>query len=106
VVRQWVVAIVLLTAALSGCGLVDTRPAPLARNCAEWSRLGADERLQTAEALIDPVLVASVRERQHVSADTPQDDLLVAAGGSIDKVCEIERRPGLLLTEIVTRLYR
>jgi hypothetical protein len=105
-VPRWAVVIVLLTASQGGCGLVDTRPAPLARTCAEWSRLGAEERLQTMEALIEPRLMVSVRERQHLSADTPDDDVLLAAGSSIDKICELERRPGLPLTEIVTSLYR
>ena len=50
--------------------------------------------------------MASVRERQHLSADTPDKDVLVAVTGSIDKVCELEGRPGLLLTDIVTGLYR
>jgi hypothetical protein len=48
----------------------------------------------------------SVRERQHLSADTAGDEVLFAVGGSIDKACELERRPGLLLAEIVNGLYR
>lgn len=105
-VRRWMVAIVLLTWALSGCGLIEPRPVPLAHTCAEWTRLAADERLQTAEAFIEPGLMPSVRERQHLSADTADDEVLLAVGSSIDKACELERRPGLLLAEIVSGLYR
>ena len=94
----------LLTATLVGCGLV--RPAPLARSCAEWSRLAADERLQTAEALIPPDLMTSVREAQHMPADSADGDVFAAVASSLSKTCEIERRPALMLTEIVTSLYR
>ena len=104
--RRWVLAVVLATATLSGCGLFDTRPDPLARNCAEWSRLDAAERLQTAAAVIEPGLMAAVRERQQLSADTPDDEVLLAVGSSIEKVCELEGRPGLLLAEVVASLYR
>jgi hypothetical protein len=101
-----VVAAVLLTAAASGCGLIDVLPVPHARTCGEWSHLEAEARLQTADAFIEPGLMASVRERQHLSAETADEDVLVAVAGSFDKVCEVEGRPGLLLTEIVTGLYR
>lgn len=101
-----VVAIVLLAAATGGCGLIDVLPVPHASTCAEWSHLGAEARLQTADALIEPGLMASVRDRQYLSADTPDKDVLVAVAASFDKVCEIEGRPGLLLTDIVTGLYR
>jgi hypothetical protein len=104
--KSRVVAIVVLTAAASGCGLIDVLPVPHARTCAEWSELGAEARLQTADALIEPGLMASVRERQQLSADTSDKDVLVAVAGSFDKVCQLEERPGLSLTEIVTGLYR
>lgn len=98
---------VLFGAALSGCGLVNPRPAPLAQNCNEWSRLGADERLQTAEAFIEPGLMADVREEQQLPADTADRDVLVLVGSSFDKVCEFsEVGPSLRLAEIVRRLYR
>ena len=105
-VRRCFVAIALLTAALIGCGLEDPRPIPLARNCAEWSRLDVAERLQTAQAFIEPGLITTVGERQHLPPDATDAELLAAAGSSFDKVCELERRPGLMLSEIVTSLYR
>jgi hypothetical protein len=100
-----VVAIALLTAAMIGCGLVEPRPVPLARTCAEWSRLNDDQRLQTAEAVIAPELMTNVRERQHLPPETTDAEVFAAVGSSIDKVCELERRPGLTLTEIITSVY-
>ena len=101
-----VVAIALLTMAETGCGLVNPRPVPLAQTCAEWSRLNADERLQTAEAIIAPELMLSVRERQHLPPEAADVEVFAAVGSSLTKACEVEGRPGLLLTEIVTSLYR
>jgi hypothetical protein len=100
-----VVAIALLSTALIGCGLVEPRPVPLARTCAEWSRLDDDQRRQTAEAVIAPELMTNVRERQHLPPETADEEVFAAVGGSIDKTCEIERRPGRILTEIVASLY-
>ena len=100
------VAIALLTSAIIGCGLVKPRPVPLARNCAEWSRLVADERLQTAEAFVAPELLANARQRQHLLPETADGEVFAAVGSSFDKVCELERRPALMLTEIVASLYR
>lgn len=97
---RYALATALLMAALMGCG-----PVPLAQNCAEWSRLKADEQLQTAHALIDPRLMMSVREKQHLPPDTTDVEVFAAVSSSFTKVCEIERRPGLMLSEIVTRLY-
>jgi predicted small lipoprotein YifL len=105
-VGRSVVAIALLTSAMLGCGLVNPRPVPLARTCTEWSRLNADQRLQTSEAIIAPELMTSVRERQHLPPETADAEVFAAVGSSLDKVCELERRPGLMLTEIVTSLYR
>jgi hypothetical protein len=106
-VRRQVASMVLLGAALSGCGLVDPRPAPLAQTCDEWSRLSPDQRLQTAEALIEPGLMADVREEQQLPADTAERDVFVLVGSSFDKVCEFsEVGPSLRLTEIVRSLYR
>ncbi len=105
-VGRHVVAIALLTTAMIGCGLVEPRPVPLARTCAEWSRLNAEQRIQTAEAVIAPEPMTSVRERQHLSPETTDVEVFAAVGSSIDKVCELERRPGLTLTEITTSLYR
>ena len=51
-------------------------------------------------------MMARVLEVQQLPADSPDDRVLDAVGSSFDKTCEIERRPGLLLTEIVTTLYR
>ena len=98
--------VVLVSTVAGGCSIIDPRPAPLARNCAEWSRLGDDELLQTAEALLEPQMMARVLEVQQLPADSPDELVLEAVGSSFDKTCEIERRPGLLLTEIVTTLYR
>ncbi len=104
--RRLIPVVVVFSVLVSACGIIDPRPAPLARNCAEWSRLDAGQRLQTAEALIESELMASVLEAQQLPADTPDADALEAVGRSLDKVCEIERQPGLLLAEIVTNLYR
>jgi hypothetical protein len=46
-----------------------------------------------------------VRERQHLPPETAEAEVFAAVGSSFDKVCELERRPGLMLTEIVTSLY-
>jgi hypothetical protein len=100
------VAFALLTTAAIGCGLVDPRPLPLARTCGEWSLLTDDQRLQTAEALITPDLVASARARQQLPPETTDAEVFAAVRASIDKVCELERRPGLTLAEITTSLYR
>ena len=105
-VGRSVVAIALLTTAIIGCGLVNPRPVPLARNCAEWSRLDTDERLQTAEAFVAPELLANARQRQHLPPETADAEVFAAVGSSFDKVCELERRPALMLTEIVASLYR
>jgi hypothetical protein len=101
-----VVALALLATAVIGCGLVDPRPVPLAWTCGEWSVLTDDERLQTAEALIPPDLMASARARQHLPPETADGEVFGAVRSSIGKVCELERRPGLTLTEITTSLYR
>lgn len=106
VVKRWVVACLLLAATLNGCGFIDSRPAPLARTCAEWSRLDADERPQTAEAFIEPGLMGSVPETQQLSADTPDDAVLLLVGSTFDMVCEFQGEPGTRLAEIVTNVYR
>jgi hypothetical protein len=105
-VSRQVVALALLATAVLGCGLVDQRPLPLARTCGEWSFLTDEQKLQTAEALIPPDLVASARARQHVPPEAADADVFATVRGSIDKVCELERRPGLTLVEITTSLYR
>ena len=104
-VGRAVVAIALLTTAVTGCGLVNPRPVPLAQTCAEWSRLNADERLQTAEAVIAPELMSRVRESQHLPPEASDAEVFAAVGSSLTKVCELERRPGLMLTEIAAGLY-
>lgn len=67
--------------------------------------MNADQRLQTAEAVIAPELVSSVRERQHLPEATDAE-VFAAVGGSLTKVCELERQPTLRLADIVTSLYR
>jgi hypothetical protein len=99
------IAIAVLTTGLFGCGAVDTRPVPLAGNCAEWSRLDADQQLQTAQAVIEPGLLSTVRERQQLAADADDAEVFAAVRTSLSKVCEVDRRPGLLLSEIIARLY-
>ena len=99
-VSRQVVALALLATAVLGCGLVDQRPLPLARTCGEWSFL-TDE-----QASIPPDLVASARARQHLPPEAADADVFATVRGSIDKVCELERRPGLTLVEITTSLYR
>jgi hypothetical protein len=104
---RWVLATTLATtlvAALTGCSLVP-RPVPLARSCGGWSELGATERLQTAQALVRPDLMDRVRDRQHLPRDTPDADVYSAVAGSLTKTCELERRPELLLAEVVSSLY-
>ena len=105
-VGRRVTALALLAAALIGCELVNPRPVPLARTCGEWSLLTADQRLQTAEALISPDLMARARDRQHLPSGAADEEVFAAVRGSIDKACELERRPGLTLAEITTSLYR
>ena len=105
-VGRQVVALALLATAVLSCGLVDPRPLPLARTCGEWSLLTDEQRLQTAEALIPPDLVASARARQHLPPETADMEVFAAVSGSIDKACGLERRPGLTLVEITTSLYR
>ena len=46
--------------------------------------------------------MTSVRERQHLPPETADADVFAAVGSSFTKVCELEGRPGLLLTEIIT----
>ena len=99
-------AIALLATAVSGCALVEPRPEPLAQTCAEWWRLSADQRLQTAQAFIPPELMASARKKQHLPPETSDGAVFAAVRGSIDKVCELEGRPGLTLTEVTTSLFR
>jgi hypothetical protein len=91
-------------AALTGCSLVP-RPVPLAVSCGGWSELGAAERLQTAEALVRPGLMDRVRDRQHLPRDTPDADVYPAVASSLTKSCELERRPELLLADVVSALY-
>jgi hypothetical protein len=86
-----------------GCGFI--RPAPLAQNCAGWSQLGDEGQLVTAEALIEPWLMDRVRERQQLPPQTPDAQVFGAVVSSITKVCELERRPDLLLTQLVRDLY-
>jgi hypothetical protein len=93
-----------LVAALTGCSLVP-RPVPLARSCGGWLQLGAAERLQTAEALVRPELMDRVRDRQHLPPDTSDGEVYSAVAGSLTKACELERRPDLLLAEVVSSLY-
>jgi hypothetical protein len=88
---------------LVACGLL--RPAPLAQNCAGWSQLGEEAQLVTAEALIQPWLMDRVRERQQLAPQTPDAQVYGAVVSSITKVCELERRPDLLLTQLVRDLY-
>ena len=68
--------------------------------------MDADARLQTVAACIAPVLMASARERQHLAPEAAEAEVLAAVSSSLDKVCEIERQPGLLLAEVVTDLDR
>jgi hypothetical protein len=88
---------------LIGCGFV--RPAPLAHNCAGWVQLGDEAQVVTAEALIEPGLMDRVRERQQLSPETPDAEVFGAVVSSITKVCELERRPDLLLAQVVQNLY-
>jgi hypothetical protein len=88
---------------LIGCGLI--RPAPLAQNCAGWLQLGDEAQLVTAEALIEPLLMDRVRERQQLPPQAPDAEVFGAVMSSITKVCELERRPNLLLAQVVQDLY-
>jgi hypothetical protein len=99
-------AVTLLIPALCGCGALDPRPEPLAQNCGGWLRLDQAQQIQTAEALIPPQAMEAVRERQQLSADTIDADVYVAVTSSVTKVCELESRPGLPLSDVVTGLYR
>jgi hypothetical protein len=92
-----------MAASVIACGLV--RPAPLAQNCAGWLDLGDEAQLVTAEALIEPWLMDRVRERQQLPPQTPDAQVFGAVVSSITKVCELERRPDLLLTQVVRELY-
>ena len=88
---------------ITACTLL--RPAPLAQDCAGWSRLDAEAREQTAAALIQPWLLDRVRERQHLPAGTPDGEVYQAVASSISKTCDLERRPDLLLAQVVRDLY-
>jgi hypothetical protein len=68
--------------------------------------LEAEERLHTAEAFVAPELMANARQRQHLPPETDDAEVFAAVGSSFDKVCQLERRSALMLTEIVTSLYR
>ena len=92
-----------LALALIGCGFI--RPAPLAQNCAGWLQLGDEAQLVTAEALIEPWLMDRVRERQQLPPQTPDAQVFGAVVSSITKVCELERRPDLLLAQVIRDLY-
>jgi hypothetical protein len=88
---------------LIACGLI--RPVPLAQNCAGWIQLDDEAQLVTAEALIEPGLMDRVRERQQLPPQAPDAQVLGAVVSSITKVCELERRPNLLLAQVVQDLY-
>jgi hypothetical protein len=90
----------LLLAVLGACA-----PVPLAHDCRGWTGLVGDARLQTVQAFIPPELVATARTRQHLPPGTPDAEVFAAVAGSFDKVCMIEQRPELRLTEIVANLY-
>jgi hypothetical protein len=81
------------------------RPAPPAQDCAGWSRLDIDAREQTAAALIQPWLLDRARERQHLPPGTPDGEVFQAVASSITKTCDLERRPDLLLAQVVRDLY-
>ena len=98
-------ALAALTALMIGCGIVDVRPDPLARNCSEWMRLDEDQRLQTAEALVDDRLLPTVREVQELPLGATDRDAFIAVRASVTKVCEVERRPGLQLADVIASLY-
>jgi predicted Rossmann fold nucleotide-binding protein DprA/Smf involved in DNA uptake len=92
-----------VAAAGAGCGLLP--PPPLAQDCAGWSQLDADGQLQTAQALIQPWLIDEARARQHLSPETPEAQVYSAVAGSLTKTCELQRRPGLRLADVVRDLY-
>ena len=92
-----------LALSLIGCGFI--RPAPLAENCAGWSQLGDEAQVVTAEALIEPWLMDHIRERQQLPPQTPDAEVFRAVVSSITKVCELERRPDLLLAQVIRDLY-
>ena len=92
-----------LALSLSACNLL--RPTPLAQNCAGWLQLGDEAQLVTAEALIEPWLMDRVRQRQQLPPQTPDAQVFAAVVSSITKVCELERRPDLLLAQVVRDLY-
>jgi hypothetical protein len=92
-----------ITAVGAGCGLLP--PPALAQDCAGWSQLDVDGQLQTAQALIQPWLIDEARERQHLSPETPDAQVYSAVAGSLTKTCELQRRPGLRLADVVRDLY-
>ena len=48
----------------------------------------------------------AAREAQQLPATATREEIVSAVNGSIYKVCLIERRPGMPLTEVIRRLYR
>ena len=97
------VVVIVLSAA---CGAPPGPPTvPLARTCAEWAQLDLEDQLTTAEALVADRLEAA-REAQQLPATATREEIVSAVNGSIYKVCLIERRPGMPLTEVIRRLYR
>lgn len=98
-------ALTIAIIAVGGCGLLpDEQLVPLARTCGQWEELAIEGRLTTAEALVVDRLEAA-RAVQQLAEDATRAEIIEAVNGSIEKVCLLERRPGLQLTEVVADLY-
>ena len=91
--------VVPVMAALLGCAT----QVPLARTCAEWSRLNLDDQLTTAAALIADRM-DTVRDRQQLPETATDAEIVSAANGTIDKECQ-GHGPGAMLRERILAVY-
>ena len=98
-------ALILATATVAACGLLPDEPLePLARTCGQWQELEIAAQVTTAEALVADRLEAA-RSVQQLPADATRAEIVGAARSSIDKVCELGRRPARPLAGVVAALY-
>ena len=99
------IALAVAVASGAGCGLLpDERLIPLARTCGQWEELAAEDQLATAAALVADRLEAA-RSVQQLPEDATRVEIVEAVRGSIEKVCVLEGRAALPLTEVVADLY-
>ena len=90
--------------ASSGCGFI--RPAPLAQNFAGWFQLDGETQLVTAEARSsNHGLWTASASGSNCHPKPPDAQVFGAVASRITKVCELERRPDLLLAQVVRDLY-